>query len=100
MKQKQIVAVGPKQNEIREIDIPVPNDDQLLIKTKYVGVCHSEHDDWKVAEAGMTFGHEPMGLQARRPCQRDVGRHLAGIRRNGAVWHRGPEKRSRDQAAG
>lgn len=74
MKQKQIVAVGPKQNEIREIDIPVPNDDQLLIKTKYVGVCHSEHDDWKVAEAGMTFGHEPMGIVEK------VGKNVTGFK--------------------
>ncbi len=74
MKQKQIVAVGPKKNTIREIDIPVPNDDQLLIKTKYVGVCHSEHDDWKVAEAGMTFGHEPMGIVEQ------VGKNVTGFK--------------------
>ena len=65
MKQKQIVAVGPKHNQIREIDVPVPNDDQILIKIKYVGVCHSEHDDWKVAKGGETLGMNPLGLWSR-----------------------------------
>ncbi len=73
MKQKQIVAVGPKENKLREIDKPVPNDDQLLIKTKYVGVCRSEHDDWKTAKAGATFGHEPMGIVE------EVGKNVKGF---------------------
>ena len=73
MKQKQIVAVGPRKSTFREIDIPVPNDDQLLIKTKYVGVCHSEHDDWKAAKGGETFGHEPLGIVEQ------VGKNVTGF---------------------
>lgn len=74
MKQKQIVAVGPMQNELKEIDVLQPNDDQVLIKTKYVGVCRSEHDDWKVAKAGQTFGHEPLGIIEK------VGKNVKGFK--------------------
>lgn len=62
MKQKQIVAVGPKKNEFKEIDVAQCGADHVLIKIKYVGVCRSEHDDWKTAAPGQTFGHEPLGV--------------------------------------
>ncbi len=59
---KHVVAAGPKKNVIREIPMVSPNDDQILIHLKYVGVCRSEHYDWSVAKAGDAFGHEPMGI--------------------------------------
>jgi len=58
---KQVVMTGPMKSEIREVENVKPNDDQILIKTKYVGVCMSEHDDWATAKAGDAFGHEPFG---------------------------------------
>ncbi|MHC1693882.1 MAG: alcohol dehydrogenase catalytic domain-containing protein [Eubacteriales bacterium] len=59
---KHIVMTGPKTSEIREIADVTPNDDQVLIRLKYVGVCMSEHYDWGVAKPGDAFGHEPMGI--------------------------------------
>lgn len=59
---KFIVAEGPRKNVVREIEAPKHTDDEVLIKMKYVGVCMSEHCDWKSAKAGMAFGHEPMGI--------------------------------------
>lgn len=59
---KRIVAEGPKKNVVEEVPMPVINDDQLLIHNTYVGVCMSEHYDWKNATSGKAFGHEPFGL--------------------------------------
>lgn len=58
---KHVVMKGPKTSEIAEICTPVPNEHQVLIRMKYVGVCMSEHDAWKIASPGDAFGHEPMG---------------------------------------
>ena len=62
MKQKIIVAAGPQKNVIQEADIGQLNDDQVLIRLKYVGVCRSEHDSWKEGKVGRRFGHEPLGV--------------------------------------
>lgn len=59
---KHIVMVGPKKSELQEVDMIQPNEDQILIQVKYVGVCMSEHYNWSVAKGGETFGHEPMGV--------------------------------------
>ena len=58
---KHIVSIGPGKSEIREVPTVTPNDDQVLIRLKYAGVCMSEHYDWSVAAPGDAFGHEPMG---------------------------------------
>ena len=42
-KMKAVLTVGPKTSVVKEADMPVMNDDSLLIKLKYVGVCYSEH---------------------------------------------------------
>ncbi|HML47647.1 MAG TPA: zinc-binding dehydrogenase [Clostridia bacterium] len=70
---KHVVMTGPKQSAIREIRTVTPNDDQLLIKLKYVGVCMSEHYGWATAKAGDAFGHEPMGVIAQ------VGKNVKGF---------------------
>jgi threonine dehydrogenase-like Zn-dependent dehydrogenase len=70
---KHIISTGPMKSQIVDEPMPTITDDQLLIKTKYVGVCRSEHDDWKVAEAGQQFGHEPMGYVA------EVGKNVKGF---------------------
>ena len=71
---KHIVAVGPKQNVIREMPDPVMNDDQVLIRTKYVGVCMSEHYGWATAKDGDAFGHEPLGIIEK------VGKNVTGYK--------------------
>jgi len=72
MKMKHIASVGPKHNEIREIERPVPNDDQVLIHLRYCGVCMSEHYDWAHPREGAAFGHEPMGIIE------EVGKNVTG----------------------
>ena len=61
---KQIVMQGPGKSAVVDVPDLTPNDDQLLIKVKYCGICMSEHYDWSTAEAGRVFGHEPMGVVA------------------------------------
>lgn len=70
---KHVIMAGPKKSIIREIPDIAPTDDQLLIRTKYVGVCMSEHDAWSTAKAGEAFGHEPMGIVAQ------VGKNVTGF---------------------
>lgn len=69
---KHIVSIGPKQSEIREMEMVAPTEDEVLIRIKYVGVCMSEHADWSVAKEGDAFGHEPMGIIEK------VGKNVEG----------------------
>ncbi len=69
---KHVVMVGPRQSAVVDIPDVKPNDDQILIKLKYVGVCMSEHYDWSVAKKGQSFGHEPMGVIV------EVGKNVEG----------------------
>ena len=60
---KRLVAEGPKKCSLVEVEKPqITKDNQVLIKIKYSGVCMSEHYNWSTASAGMSFGHEPMGI--------------------------------------
>lgn len=59
---KHVIMKGPKTSIVADIRDVAPNDDQVLIKLKYVGVCMSEHHGWSVAKEGDAFGHEPMGI--------------------------------------
>ena len=70
---KQIVMVGPRKSKVIEVDVPKINDDQVLVKVKYTGMCHSEWYPWSVAKPGETFGHESMGVVA------EVGRNVKGF---------------------
>lgn len=71
---KAIVMTGPQKSRIVDMPDIKPNDDEVLIKLKYVGVCMSEHYDWSVAKAGQAFGHEPMGIIA------GVGKNVTGYK--------------------
>jgi len=66
--------LGPKKSAIVEIPDVKPNDDEVLVKIKYVGVCMSEHYDWSVAKEGAAFGHEPMGYII------EVGKNVEGYK--------------------
>lgn len=79
---KHIVMTGPKTSTIAEIQDVQPNDDQVLIRLKYVGVCRSEHYDWEHAKPGDAFGHEPMGIIAKvgkNVKGYEVGDHVSGM---------------------
>jgi len=73
MKMKVIVTIGPRKSVIKEFDMPRMDDDSVMIRLKYCGVCHSEHYDWAHAEQGGTFGHEPMGTIVK------VGKNVKGF---------------------
>lgn len=72
-KMKAVITVGPKTSIIKEVDMPEMNDDSVMIKLKYCGVCHSEHYDWANSPDGGAFGHEPMGVIVQ------VGRNVTGF---------------------
>jgi threonine dehydrogenase-like Zn-dependent dehydrogenase len=71
---KTIIMDGPRKSRIIEVDVPKINDDQLLVKVKYTGMCHSEWYPWTIATKGTQFGHEPMGYVA------DVGKNVTGFK--------------------
>lgn len=70
---KKIVMAGPKQSKIIDVDIPKINDNQLLVRVRYTGMCHSEWYPWSVAKSGDEFGHETMGYVA------EVGKNVKGF---------------------
>ena len=76
---KRIVAVGPKQNVIEEVPMPEFNDNEMLIRLTYVGVCMSEHYGWQNAKAGDGFGHEPFGIVEK------VGKNVKGFKEGDKV---------------
>ncbi len=76
---KQLVMEGPKKSKVIDVPDLVPNDDQILIKVKYCGICMSEHYNWSVAEKGKTFGHEPVGSVV------EVGKNVNGFKKGDRV---------------
>lgn len=64
-KMKASYVVAPRTLEMREVDIPVPNDDEVLIKVGHAGVCGSDlHfystlkcSGWTIEEP-IVLGHE------------------------------------------
>lgn len=73
---------------LRELDIPVPGDGQILVKTEACGVCHTDlhaaHGDWPVKPAlPFTPGHEGIGIVAA------LGRGVTAVKegdRVGVPW--------------
>lgn len=61
---KAIITTGPMTSEIREVPDVQVTPDTIKIRLQYVGVCFSEHYDWKHCDKETAFGHEPMGIVA------------------------------------
>ena len=59
---KCIEMLAPRKSHVIEIDDPSINDDQLLVRVTYTGICHSEYYPWATANAGQRFGHEAVGV--------------------------------------
>ena len=70
---KQIIMEGPKKSKIVEVDMPKINENQLLVKVIYTGLCHSEWYPWSIAKEGDILGHESVGVVA------DVGKNVTGF---------------------
>ena len=71
---RQIVMTGAGKSTVVEVPVPEINDDQILVKVTYTGMCHSEWYPWSIAKAGETFGHESVGVVAK------VGRNVSGFK--------------------
>ena len=78
---KQIVMTGPRRSKIIDVPVPAINDDQLLVKVTYTGMCHSEWYPWSTAKPGEVFGHETVGVVAK--CGRNVTEFREGDRVTG-----------------
>lgn len=65
---------GPKKSKVINVPEPVIDDDQLLVKVTYTGMCHSEFYPWTVAKDGDIFGHEAVGVVAQ------VGKNVQGFK--------------------
>lgn len=79
---KHVIMKGPKTSAVADIRDVESNDDEVLIKLKYVGVCMSEHYGWSVAKEGAAFGHEPMGVIAavgRNVTEYKIGDRVSGL---------------------
>ncbi len=65
---KALVWTGPNQSEIREIEKPVPGDDEILLKVTATGVCGTDLTIYKGyfpperSVPPMALGHEMSGI--------------------------------------
>ena len=62
---KQLIMTGPRKSKVVEVPIPEIGDNELLVKVKYSGMCHSEWYPWSTASPGDILGHESMGVVAK-----------------------------------
>ena len=76
---KTIEMVSPGVSQIIDIDMPEFNDDQILVKVTYTGICHSEYYPWLTAEKGERFGHEAVGVVA------DFGKNVEGWKKGDRI---------------
>lgn len=74
-----VVNYAPEENavELREIDIPVLGDEDVLLEVKNIGVCGSDLHQWKATHSWMVnypvvLGHEFCGIIA------DKGKRVNG----------------------
>lgn len=70
---KQMIMAGPKKSKIIDVEIPRINENQILVRVKYTGMCHSEYFPWLTAKEGDVLGHEAMGIVA------EVGSAVSGF---------------------
>lgn len=80
---KAVYYVGDNQMEIREIPVPVPKEDEYLIKIDACGICGSDVEGFlgKTGRriAPMIMGHECAGTVVARPSEGkyDIGTRVA-----------------------
>lgn len=63
---KEVVIIGPKQFEVREVPVPKPADNEVLIQMKAAGVCGSDVHQFLGENPNAVFprvpGHENAGV--------------------------------------
>lgn len=63
---KEVVIIGPKQYEIREVPVPAPGNNEVLIQMKAAGVCGSDVHQFLGENPNAVFprvpGHENAGV--------------------------------------
>ena len=76
---KVIEMLSPGTSHIVEEPIPTFNDDQILVRVTYTGICHSEYYPWLTAKAGQRFGHEAVGVVE------DFGKNVTGWKKGDRI---------------
>ena len=80
---KEVVVTAPHKVEIREAPIPVPKDDEVLIRMKSAGVCGSDHHIYHGTNPCSTYpripGHENAGIVER------VGKNVKNVKQGDHV---------------
>ncbi|MCI8993760.1 MAG: NAD(P)-dependent alcohol dehydrogenase [Eubacterium sp.] len=61
-KMKVAVMTGIRKMEIQERDIPVPKEDEVLVKIEYVGICGSDMHFFEAGRIGNWIVDEPLVL--------------------------------------
>ena len=63
---KEVVIIGPKQYEIREVSVPAPGNNEVLVQMKAAGVCGSDIHQFLGENPNTMFsripGHENVGI--------------------------------------
>lgn len=76
---KCIEMISNEKSHVIDVDIPAFNDDQILVKVTYTGICHSEYYPWHTAQKGQRFGHEAVGVVA------DFGKNVVGWKKGDRI---------------
>ena len=59
---KKLIMEGPKKSKITDVPIPKINDDEILVKVRYTGMCHSEFYPWTTAKKAIPSVMKLWGL--------------------------------------
>src|SRR5688572_19864225 len=86
MKSRAVVQTGPKQLEMRELEVPDITEDSAILKVEACGICGSDveqYDGLIPVRFPLIPGHEPLGIiekigdKAARRWGVDVGDRVA-----------------------
>ncbi|MFD2328022.1 zinc-binding dehydrogenase [Cohnella sp. GCM10020058] len=84
MKSRAVYFRGNRQLELREIEVPDPNEDEIQVKTLVNGICMMEVWQYNLKEPywkeGILAGHEGVGLVTK------AGRKVNGLKEGDYVW--------------
>lgn len=81
---QQSILVAPKTSEVQERPLPIPKENEVLIKVKLCGICASEVYPWLHANAEREFGHEVVGEVTE--VGQAVKKLRAGMRVTGLIY--------------